>query len=127
MLHRGHLRVNCGKSLPLWYLPHMEMEMERERERGREVGVLASARKNLQDSGENAHAELVTAVWEVCYGGCGFNMTDGERAWSYEVSKLLFCDLSSVRMMIAQASRNVSDQTLRAKLRKLSKSSLGRQ
>jgi hypothetical protein len=121
VLYRGHLRVNCGKSLPFRYLPHMEMKGVRE------VEVLASARRNLQDSGKNAYAELVTAVWEVCYGGCGFNMTDGERAMSCEVSKLLFCDPSYVRMMIAQASRNVSDQTLRDELRKLSKSSLGRQ
>ncbi len=95
-------------------------------EENREVALLATARKTLLESGEVAYAELITAVWEVCFGGCGFNMTSGERSRSCEVAKLLFFDPSSVKMMIAQASQKISDQVLRDELRKLSKSPLGR-
>jgi hypothetical protein len=93
-------------------------------DRSREVAVLDCARKALQSRGDASSAELITAVWEVCFGGCGFNMTDPEISRSYEVSKLLFCDPSSVRMMIAKVSQRISDPILRDELRKLSKSPL---
>lgn len=113
-------RVNLGKLLRPRYLIGME------RGGSKESSLLAASRESLLRSGQIACAELVAAVWEVCYGGCGFNMTEGERQKSYEVSKLLFCDPSSVRMMIAKASQNIPDQILRDELRKLSKSSLGK-
>lgn len=118
-MHRVSWGVNHLPLVLSRYLVRMELE------RSRDVGVLASSRKSLQEVGEMVSAEVVTAVWEVCYGGCGFNMTEEEHSRSCEVAKLLFCDPSSARMMIVQASRRVPDQTLRDELKRISKSPLG--
>lgn len=93
--------------------------------KSREASILSSARVSLKESGELDYADLITAVWEVCFGGCGFNLTPEEESRSCEVSKLLFCSPSSVSMMVVQSSQRISDPVLRTEVRALSKSLQG--
>lgn len=83
-------------------------------------GILRAAREELIRAGEADHAAVVTAVWEVCFGGCGFNLDKEELENSCNVARLLFCAPGAVSMMLRQAAGRVEDAILRGEIRKIS-------
>lgn len=90
------------------------------------AAYLSAARRDLQKRGSGEHAELVTAVWEVYCGGCGFDLTKGERDMACEVARLLFCDAGSVSMMLKQAAGRIGDGILRGEIRRIASGIEGR-
>jgi hypothetical protein len=83
--------------------------------------MLESARLDLLESGRRESADYLTAVWEVCFGGCPFEMCASEKTASEYVSKLLFSSRPSVSMLIKGVSRQIKDPILREEVRKISK------
>lgn len=87
---------------------------------------LKAAVADLNSSGNSSHAASLVGVWEVCLGGCGFNMNAEESEMACRVSKLMFSDPSSVRLVFLSATSRLSSPALMEEMRLLAREELPR-
>ncbi len=97
------------------YLAKVDLATERA------AAMLAAARKDLQKKGHVEEASAITAVWDVCFGGCGFDLDARESTLACEVAKFLFSSPPSVEIIIKSAASKITDPLIREEVRKISK------
>jgi hypothetical protein len=84
------------------------------------AATLAVARRHLLSKGDTDSAATVVAIWDVCFGGCDFDLNAQESALACDVAKFLFSSPSSVEILLRSATRKISDPTIRDEVRKIS-------
>lgn len=81
--------------------------------------ILRNSAEDLREAGNESEADTVVAVWDTCFGGCGFNLSEKEYDVAAQISKLLFFSPSSPKLLLSMAAGRIEDSILRAELRKI--------
>jgi hypothetical protein len=86
----------------------------------RQVSLLRLCTEELKRGGRDGEATTLVGIWEACYGGCDFVLSESESKRSAEISKYCFFSPDVPALLIRQVAGWVKDPTLREELRKMS-------
>lgn len=84
------------------------------------VAVIKSCIENLKKQGLISEANTLVAIWDTCYGGCGYSLSREESEEATKISKFCFFCPDVPPMLVRQISGRLADQVLREELRKIS-------
>jgi len=83
------------------------------------VAVIKKCIEGLRKLGMISDANTMVAIWDTCYGGCGYSLSKEEDEEATKISKFCFFCPDVPALLMKQISRKLADQVLREELRKI--------
>lgn len=86
---------------------------------GRASGILEEGVKDLRVSGLRSEAATLVAIWDTCFGGCGFDLSQDEADEGAKISKFSFFSPDVPQLLLRQIAGKIREPILREEMRKL--------